>query len=552
MNTPTNIASFLPELARQRPHGLAIVFPEGRSRAGRVLYSHYTFKQLDEQSSRVARGLQAVGIGRGVRTVLMVKPSLEFFALTFGLFKAGAVPVMVDPGIGVKALGTCLAEAEPKAFIGIPKAHLGRLVLGWARRSLETLVTVGRKGPWGGVSLDEVVRAGGEGKGTELAETRADETAAILFTSGSTGIPKGAVYTHGMFVAQVEAIGRTYGIRPGEIDLATFPLFALFDPALGMTAVIPDMDASRPASADPRKLVEAIEDFGITNMFGSPAVINRLGRHCEQHGIKLPTLRRVLSAGAPVSAEILERFSRALAPGVEIFTPYGATESLPVASIGSAEILGETRRKTEQGAGVCIGRPVEGVEVRIIGIDDGPIKTLGEARLLEAGEVGELAVHGPTTTQEYYARPASTELAKMRDEQGRVWHRMGDLGYFDPQGRLWYCGRKSHRVATKETTHFTDPCENVFNAHPAVYRTALVGVERGGQVEPVLCVELDEASRSASLEAVRRELLALGAACPKTAAVREILFHPGLPVDIRHNAKIFREKLAVWAKQRLS
>lgn len=552
MSTPVNIAAFLPAMAQSRPHAIALLSPQGRTRSGRVLYSHLTFQQLDRESDVVARGLELSGIGRGVRTVLMVTPGLEFFVLTFALFKVGAVPVLVDPGIGRKNLGTCLAEAQPSAFIGIPKAHVARVLFGWARKSLETFVTVGRRGLWGGATLEDVRRLGAAGGPFTMADTRADETAAVLFTSGSTGVPKGVVYNHGNFVAQVESIRSTYGIEPGEIDLPTFAPFALFDPALGMTTVLPDMDFANPGRVDPRMLVQAVEDFGVTNMFGSPAVINRLGRYGVEQGVKLPTLRRVLSAGAPVPTIVLERFTKLLSPGVQVFTPYGATEALPVASIGSTEVIEDTHARTRQGAGVCVGRPVDTTSVEIVAITDAPIVSWVAARKLPVGEIGEIVVRGPTVTREYFNRPQATGLAKIPDADDGVRHRMGDLGYFDDRGRLWYCGRKSHRVVTTQGTLFTDSCENVFNAHPDVFRTALVGVTRNGSVEPVLCVELEEGSRDIDRAAVREALLKLGASQAITRDVREILFHPSFPVDIRHNAKIFREKLAVWAQKELT
>jgi pimeloyl-ACP methyl ester carboxylesterase len=355
---PVNIASHLPEMASRQPETLAVAFPAGRDRNGNVSYREYSFHRLEEESNRIGRGLARIGIGRGTRTALMVPPSLEFFALTFALFKAGAVPVLIDPGIGVRNLKQCLAEAEPEAFIGIRKAHLARILLGWGRSTIRVCVTVGERGPWGGFTLEQIRDSD---PSSLLTPTGAGETAAILFTSGSTGPPKGAVYTHATFAAQVDLLRRTYGIEPGEIDLPTFPLFALFAPALGMSAVIPDMDATRPGSVDPVNIVTPIERFGVTQMFGSPALIDRVGRYLEEKEIHLPTLRRVISAGAPVPARVLERFARHLPAGVEIFTAYGATEALPVSSIGSSAILAETRAATDAGAGVCIGRPVEGM-----------------------------------------------------------------------------------------------------------------------------------------------------------------------------------------------
>jgi acyl-CoA synthetase (AMP-forming)/AMP-acid ligase II len=546
-----NIATPLQVLAQSQPHTLAIVQPRGRDRLGRPRYTHRTYRELDEDSDRLARGLELLGIGRGTRTVLMVPPSLDFYALTFALFKVGAVVVLIDPGMGVRNLKTCIAEAAPEAFIGVPKAHLARLLLGWGRATLRTCVAAGARLGLAGHSLDEVRRRGAALPAAAPAATLADETAAILFTSGSTGVAKGAVYTHGIFATQVEMLRRLYGIQPGEVDLPTFPLFGLFGPALGMTAVIPEMDATRPAHVDPRKILGAIADFGVTNLFGSPALLRRVGRYGAARGVRLSTLRRVICAGAPVPWQTLDTFGRLLAEGVQVHTPYGATESLPVCSIGSDEVLAETRQRTAEGAGVCVGRPVEGIEVKIIRISDDPVPSWSTDLELPAGQVGEIVVRGPVVTASYYNRPQATALAKIPDPaRGSFWHRMGDLGYLDAAGRVWFCGRKSQRVVTSQGTLFTIPCEGVFNAHPAVARTALVGVMREGAVEPVLCVEPD-AEKPHSAEALRRELLALGAAHEHTRGIRTMLFHKSFPVDIRHNAKIFREKLAVWAARQL-
>ena len=345
----------------------------------------------------------------------------------------------------------------------------------------------------------------------------------------------------------MEALRRVYGIAPGERDLPTFPLFALFAPALGMTAVIPEMDFTRPGSVNPRRIIAAIHDHGVTTMFGSPALIDRVGRYGAAHGVKLPTLKRVISAGAPVPAQVLERFTSLLASGVEVFTPYGATEALPVCSIGSSEILGETRAITEAGGGVCIGRPVEGVRLEVVEVSDGPLPYWHEELKLPAGKIGEIVVQGPQVTRGYYGRPEADRLAKIADPaSGGFFHRMGDLGGVDEEGRVWFCGRKSHRVETADGPLYTIPCEAVFNTHPQVRRTALVGVGERGAQQPVLCVELEKGARADEAQ-LRQELLTLGSGHIHTQGIDTILFHPAFPVDIRHNAKIFREKLARWA-----
>ncbi len=548
-----NVAAHLPEMARLQPDSPAIFIPQGLDDQKQTHYTQYTFAELDRESGRMASVLESIGIKRGVRTVLMVPPGFEFFALTFALFKIGAVPVLVDPGMGVKNLKTCLSEAQPEAFIGIPKAHVARLILGWGKPTVRTLLTVGRRLFWGGSSLKTLLSRTSPDQQYETAQTSESETAAILFTSGSTGVPKGAVYSHGNFSAQVEMLRQIYDIRPGEIDLPTFPLFALFAPALGMTSVVPEMDFTRPADVDPEKIIAAIETFQITTMFGSPALINRVGRYGEAHGIKLPSLKRAISAGAPVPASVLERFSNMLGPEAQVFTPYGATESLPVCSIGSREILAETRHATDRGQGVCVGKPVPGIDLKIIKITDEPISLWDEKLVLADGDIGEIVVKGPQVTSGYFNREESTALGKIADpEHDGFYHRMGDLGYLDGQGRVWFCGRKAHRVITAEATLFTIPCEAIFNTHQNVFRTALVATGRSGQSRPVLCVELEKGTDTSTLSKIHRELVTIGESHEVTRNIKTFLFHPEFPVDIRHNAKIFREKLAIWAEGQLS
>ena len=544
----SNIASHLPAMAKQQPDTLAVAVQQ----AGKH-YPQYTYRELDAESDQIARGLREIGIVKGTRTVLMFKPSLEFFALVFALFKVGAVLVAVDPGIGIRNLGKCLAEAEPDAFIGIKTAHIARLLFGWAKKTLNINVIVGsgRIINWGMVSLKQVNHFGSGSEKPAMDDTQPEDMAAILFTSGSTGIPKGVIYSHGNFTAQVRALQALYQIQPGEIDLATFPLFALFAPAMGMTSIIPDMDFTRPGQVDPARIFAAIDDFGVTTMFGSPALLNRVGRFGVEHNKQLPTLRRVLSAGAPVPAVVIERFKQMLNPDVQIYTPYGATESLPVSSIGSDNVLGETRYATEQGKGVCVGQPVDGLEVKVINITDTEIPKWHDELVLPENEIGEIVVKGLQVTRAYYNRKQATELAKITDGDNGFWHRMGDTGYLDEQGRLWFCGRMSQRVITEDGVLFTIPCEGVFNVHLDVFRTALVGVSIKNKTVPVLCVELEADNRQIDHNGLSDELRQLGSKLEHTRQIRHYLFHPAFPVDIRHNAKIGREKLAQWAQKKL-
>lgn len=588
-----NIARHLPILAKCAPNSPAII--ASRRLGGDLRYRSISYCELDGLSNRYAGALSKTGISKGDRTLLMVRQGFDFIALVFALFKIGAVPVLIDPGMGIARLLDCIRTVKLEAFVGIPLAHVVRTLRPGPFQSVKFAVTVGRRWFWGGPTLAQMACEASDR--FEIVPTTANKTAAILFTSGSTGPAKGVVYTHGMFDAQVRMIQSTYNIQRGEIDLPTFPLFALFSVAMGMTIVLPDMDPSHPARVNPHNIIDAIRDHKVTNTFGSPALWKRVADCCASSRlITLPTLRRILIAGAPVPPSVIEQLHRMLSPDADVHTPYGATESLPVSTICGNEVVkrelsaGEGRVHldapptvglTQRGAGTCVGHPVEGTDVTILRITDGPISQWTDDLLAPAGDVGEITVTGPSITCDYFRLPRANALAKIV-EGDTIWHRLGDLGYFDEAGRLWFCGRKAHRVQTSGGTLFTECIEPIANQHPAVARCALVGVGSAAAQMPVLIVELNPGySRSkrilASLtseisglyERIARQFeqtenLGLAPVSDriglKIAQVQvqlfqstmenrkpTILFRRSLPVDIRHNAKINRELLADWA-----
>ncbi|MBI5935090.1 MAG: AMP-binding protein [Chloroflexi bacterium] len=516
------IHSLLETHATRHPEKAALIFKRGAA------WDTVTFGQLHEKTELLSRGLVALGLRAGQRVALMSPPAADFFALCFALLKLGLVPVMVDPAIGLRNVTDCLNESQPEIFLGNTLTHAIRKIYGWGKDTVKH-----------NISIASVKRLTFNVQHSNTSD--ASSHAAIIYTSGSTGLPKGAVYSQQNFSAQLNMLRATFDIHEEEIDLPAFPLFALIDILLGVTSVIPDMRFPPPAKVDPAKVTDAIRRFNVTNMFASPIMLDHVADYALARGLGLPSLKRVITAGAPAPVTVLEQAAKLL-PSARIFGIYGATESLPISVIDSKEILKETRHLSAKGAGVCIGKPVDGADVRIIRISDSAIQRWDDSLELPINEVGEITVKGGAVTKAYVARDEANRLAKI-DDRGETVHRMGDLGYFDESGRLWYCGRKSHRVETRHGTFFTEQIEGIFNAHPSVYRTALVGVDG----EPMLWVELEASARNADKESIKRELIALAKSHPQAAQIKNFLFAKKFPTDVRHNSKIIREKLTSMA-----
>jgi acyl-CoA synthetase (AMP-forming)/AMP-acid ligase II len=533
-----NVAERLSRTAGLFPDQLALIVCDQHGHSK----TQHTFRELDDLVDRLAAGLIQQGVSPGDRLVLMVRPGTEFLALTFALFRAGAVVVLIDPGMGLRRVVACLEQAAPDGFVAIPQVQWARCL--YRRRFPKAKLNV-RVGGWAPSSCSYRQLANTELTGFQPPAILSRDTAAIIFTSGSTGPAKGVEYEHGMFCAQADLLQTQFAIAPGERDLPGFPLFALFNVVMGVTSVFPDIDPTHPASVDPRHIVAPVIEQQVTQAFGSPALWERVGQHCREHQVTLPSLSRVLSAGAPVPPHVVESMRDALtAPGADIHTPYGATEALPVAVISGQNIVGSTASRSAKGAGTCVGTLFPDIDVRIARIDDEQIETFSDLELLPLGEIGEIVVRGPSVTKRYFRRSQATALAKVADGD-TTWHRMGDVGYLDDAGRLWFCGRKAHRVETDSGTLFSVPCEAIFNQHSAVRRSALVGIGERPRQRPAIVIEC-HAPQGGS-ESLAEELHTLAANHDLTESIESILFHPSFPVDIRHNVKINREQLATWA-----
>ncbi len=543
MPASANIARHLAAHAAAQPRQVALKIPRGR-RGDRIDYLVLSYAELSAEVAAHRARLAAAGLRPGDRALVMVRQGLPLLAVVFALFELGALPVVIDPGMGRENFLRCVARSRPRALVGIPAARIASWLFRGSFRSVELRIAVS------GAATARLTAPGAVRPASApaaLGRTPADP-AAILFTSGSTGAPKGVRYTHGQFDAQVRMIRETYGIEPGEIDLPLLPLFALFAPALGMTTIVPELDPSRPAQADPAALARALLQENVTTSFGSPTLWGNLAAHGHRAGLRFPALRRVLCAGAPVPPWLWESLS-ALLPNGRLHSPYGATEALPVATISAAEVVSGTARATRAGAGSCLGRILPGNTVKIIEPVDGPIAGLAEIRETAPGAIGEIIVAGPTVTLDYDALPEATAAAKIPAPDGAVFHRLGDLGYLDAEGRLWFAGRKAETVHTARGPLHPAQVEPLFESHPEIRRVALVGSGAAGRQRPCLVAEPVNprlVQDSAECRRLTRDLRQLALLHEHTAQVKTFYFHPSFPVDVRHNAKIHRLTLARW------
>ncbi|MFD4367200.1 fatty acid CoA ligase family protein [Rhodococcus sp. NPDC058521] len=550
MRTPTYCGSIdrFRAFAGRNPERPAVTHATGTDASGLPVYSDVTFSELDRWSDALAQQLAADGVRTGTRTIVLVTPGPELYAILFGLFKLGAVPVVIDPGMGLRPMLRCLAATSPQAFIGVPAAHAVRVLFRRTFRGVGTKVTVGRRWFWGGHKLAKWSRQL-DGSALPEAVAEEDDLLMIAFTTGSTGPAKAVEMSHGNLSAMVDQMETLSSRLAPEASLVTLPMFGVLDLFLGSRVILPPLIPSNVGSTDPAHVVDAINRFDVHTMFGSPAVLGPLLTYARAHNVVMPSVQAIFSGGAPVPDHVIGGLREVLSDTAEVHAGYGSTEAIPMSSIESRELLAGLVEKSRTGHGTCIGRPAPRLEARIVAITDDPVLTWADARQLDSGidSIGEIVVAGQNVSTRYYWPEEANRIGKIQDG-ARVWHRTGDLGWIDDVGRIWFCGRKSQRIVTPTGPMFSVQVEQIFNAVEGVARTALVGIGTRGAQRPVLCVEARE---GADHPAVAAALRARSADFALAASIETFLFHPSFPVDIRHNAKIGREKLAVWAAKQL-
>jgi olefin beta-lactone synthetase len=561
-----NLADIVLRVSREDPERIAVIELDGWEGYRKRRYKRHTYAELSADAESVAVGLREMGIAELTRIVFMSPPSYEACVMGVALTRVGAFSIWIDPSVGYLNMAERLRRVKPEAFLGIALAHMGRITFGWGPRTLRKLLLTGSPlwpgartvtgfPPFPGARSIRSLRKQAPTK-PEPPKVGPDDPCTVLYTTGSTGPAKPSLYTHRSFCQVFRNAHHSWRWDPDDeipVDMAVFPAFLFIPISAGGTMVVPPIDFARqsPAKVNSAAMIQVINDCKVGSFFAAPILIENLAREALARNLTMPSLKRVIGGGAPIFGPAERMMNAVMAPDGEVAANYGATEALPSTEMGSREHLQGLWDMTEQGAGICVGYALPGVELKIIEIVDGPIDSIEETSELPKAEVGEILVRGKHVSPEYYLDPESTRKNKVPDPEGD-WHRFGDTGYIDEEGKLWVCGRVSQRVKADSGNVFPLLVEPLFDAHPKVRRCGLVGVPGPAGELPVLCVEVERDVGKNELAGLHQELLALAADSEVANKIHAVLFKRRLPVDPRHNSKIERRHLAKWAARQLS
>ncbi len=519
-----NVTRYLEKAAECNPGRLALAMPGG---------NEITYRELWDAVDRFGSAIREYGMEPGNRIILMIPMSIDLYIAMLGIIKAGGVAVFVDPWIGMRQVAEFCAFSEPSGFIGIPKSHLLRLFSSKLRK-LPLTVTTGRLA---------VVRPAkynfksmiGHNNSSPVHNSLPEDSALITFTSGSSGIPKGANRTHGFLDAQYNALNTEFPYLDSDIDMPMFPVFALCNLANGLPSIIPDMDFRAVASVDGEAVFRRMQHYRVTTATASPPFFDKLADYVMTGNKPGLNLRRILTGGAPVRDEQLKNWRNAF-PNTEIQIVYGSTEAEPVSHISLEERLAVKGR-----GGFCTGKPSKLVKTEIIGINRATVDAGEDMKslVLETGETGELIVSGKHVCKDYFNNPGAVRENKITDWNGEVWHRMGDTGYFDEQGRFWLVGRVHSTIFRNGVAVHPQLIEQAARSNDSrISNIAAIGLpdqELGEKVALVIQSSHDEGILEPD---IKTRLADAG------LAIDEIIVrNKPLPVDPRHNSKIDYAKL---------
>lgn len=543
-----DLSAEIRETAALFPDRVAVIEPHEGARRGEWNLTKYTYAQLSRDADTIAAALHAKGFKAGMRTVFMAPPSYEAAAVGIALSQVGVTFLWIDPSVGYRNVAERLSRVKPEAFVGIPISLAGKLIFGWGRRfGMKNIVLQGSFP--GAMSFKSLVNF--KGSRQTPPDVKPSDPSNVLYTTGSTGPAKPALYTHSQFSNVYRTATYSWRFHEYEddipVDMAAFAAF-LFIGLLGRgTMVVPPYNfvKTTPATTPAREVCDVIEAANVHSLFASPAFLERIAAHATDNPQQLRSLRRVIGGGAPMFAPLIRALKAVIPEDAEVWSNYGATEALPSTEMGCKETLEETAALTDEGAGICVGRPFPNNEVRVVGPIDQSSTQLSDYEVQETGAIGELIVRGPNISTEYFWDPASTAKNKLYGADGTIWHRLGDVGHLDEKGRVWVAGRVSQCVRVGEDLLLPIAIEAIFDKHPAVRRSGLGVRTTGGTDQAVVAIELKSALPSAEQQALLQDFNASLKTDERLRAVSEVIILAALPVDPRHNAKIERGKLSL-------
>ena len=516
-----NVIEILNNSLCNSPDKAAFVSGIGKSRR------QLTFAELDRKVDDLVAEFRSRGLKPGDKVLLAIPVSIETYVAMLAILKAGLVVMYIDPAHGVAEVARCLRGYPPAAIIGNRVLFLLRFLSPEIRR----------------IPVRIVAGAAKCSDSSSAPEIRSYEDSALLtFTSGSTGEPKAVVRTHGFLRHQLEILNRVACPRETDIDFVAMPMFALFNLANETSSIIPACDMKRPGRADPHVLLTQLRAENATTIVASPALLERLTNYCLKKRQTIASLRSISTGGGPISPTLPERL-RAIAPNADIKSVYGSTEAEPIASVIDDEVSIEDRRAMRVGAGLLVGRPVEGCNTKIIasrnGISLGPYSEAEfEALTLNGGEIGEIVVSGRHVLSGYADAVRNCE-SKIDVGRGR-WHRTGDAGYLDAKGRLWLVGRCAAAIHDARGTVYPFQVEYAVSAVKGINRAALIS-EQGKRV-----LVLETSAREFTSDCIK------AARCIADKQIDSIVSVGRIPMDRRHDAKVDYPALKRLLEGRLS
>jgi len=539
-HTKNNVAFFLEEHAQKQPHKIAFYFlPSGVSVDKNVQHNSITYRDFNDKVSIFAGSLLRTGIKKGDRVIIFVSISPELYISIAGLQRIGAIPVLIDSLARKEQLGEIIQNSQPKGIIAsieFLKAFGINLDFFGIQTRISTNTHSAEKSI---ISFNKLLK----GKAQKIVPVEQNDTALITYTTGSSGTPKGANRTHRFLAAQHYALKRLFPYGSDDIDLPVFPVFTLNNIASGISTVIPAIDISKPNQKDSQTLVYQIKKCGVNSMTLAPSSFRNLAAYCITKNILLNKISRVLTGGAPISETDILRFME-IAPNSKNWILYGSTEVEPISYIESQEMISINIPKWANitKIGVNVGKIDKELNHKFINIEAGNFDENVKVKKIEVkeGEVGELIVAGENVCQEYYKNEDAFSRTKIKDEDGTVWHRTGDLARIDKSGFLWIVGRKHNVIKQGNEYFFPVRPEIILKDLPHIVNAAYLDIEHNNKNSIIVVVTLER--KDGAIEKLCRKKITKVFKKEKLP-LDEIVFMEEIPMDVRHHSKVDYNKL---------